>query len=98
MSLVSTLNDQEREDILQTSSKTVTKTRVRKNGVYQTSGEPLSKEALYRAKLKYGFYESPATKVSTGVVEPKIASDIAANYANDNKVTITAYKLSLIHI
>lgn len=92
MSLVSTLNDQEREDILQTSSKTVTKTRVRKNGVYQTSGEPLSKEALYRAKLKYGFYESPATKVSTGVVEPKIASDIAANYANDNKVTITAYK------
>ncbi|QLG72193.1 hypothetical protein HG535_0C05470 [Zygotorulaspora mrakii] len=92
MSLVSTVNDQERNEILLAGAKTGSSIRDRKGGVYQTSGEPLSKEALYRAKLKYGVYESPATKTSTGVVEPRMASDIAANLANDNKVVITAYK------
>lgn len=62
------------------------------SSVYQTSGEPLSKEALYRAKLKYGVYQSPATNVSLGVPQPKVASDIAANVANENKITINAYK------
>lgn len=99
MSLVSTVNDQERDDILYSTKVTTVKSTVKKSSsrghgpsVYQTSGEPLSKEALYRAKLKYGVYQSPATQISTGVSEPKVASDIAANLANDNKTTIEAYK------
>lgn len=95
MSLVSAVKDQDRDELLNGShpAGTVKKTTIRSSSsVYQTSGEPLSKEALYRAKLKYGVYQSPATKTSTGVSEPKVASDIAANLANDNKTTINAYK------
>ncbi|EDO14364.1 hypothetical protein Kpol_181p4, partial [Vanderwaltozyma polyspora DSM 70294] len=63
--------------------------------VYQTSGEPLSKEALYHAKLKYGVYQSPATGNSAGVPNVKYASDSAAQIANDTKFTIEAYKRSI---
>lgn len=99
MSLISTVNDQGSDDILYSSKVTTAKSTVKKSSarghgssVYQTSGEPLSKEALYRAKLKYGVYQSPATQVSAGVSEPKVASDIAANLANENRTTIEAYK------
>lgn len=60
--------------------------------VYQRSGKPLSREALYRAKLKYGVYQSPAQGLKAGVVDSKQASDAAANIANKNKTTIEAYK------
>lgn len=63
-----------------------------RDSVYQTSGKPLSKEALYRAKLKYGVFQSPAKGSGTGVVDSKTASDTAANLANNNKTTIEAYK------
>lgn len=94
MSLVSAVKDQDRDDVLNGGrSGTIKKTTVTKvSSVYQTSGEPLSKEALYRAKLKYGVYQSPATKTNTGVAQPKVASDIAANLANENRITINAYK------
>ncbi|CDO95402.1 unnamed protein product [Kluyveromyces dobzhanskii CBS 2104] len=62
------------------------------SSVYQTSGKPLSKEALYRAKLKYGVYQSPGQTLPSGVVNGKHASDAAANLANSNKTTIEAYK------
>lgn len=92
MSLVSAVKDQDRNDVLHdTNSLKKSSSRV-SSSVYQTSGEPLSKEALYRAKLKYGVYQSPATTTSTGVSQPKVASDIAANLANDRKITINAYK------
>lgn len=84
MSLVSAVKDRDEE--VRKSSKSSG------SSVYQTSGEPLSKEALYRAKLKYGVYQSPATRASVGVAQPKLASDIAANVANENKITINAYK------
>lgn len=95
MSLVSAVRDQDRNELLNggDTAGNVKRTSVRSStSVYQTSGEPLSKEALYRAKLKYGVYQSPATKTTTGVPEPKAASDKAANLANDNRITINAYK------
>lgn len=61
--------------------------------VYHRNGDAqLSKEALYRAKVKYGIYQSPARSFTTGLAEPKVASDVAANLANDKKYTIEAYK------
>lgn len=64
------------------------------SSVYQTSGEPLSKEALYRAKLKYGVYQSPSSGISIGVHDAKQASGSAAQTANGNekKLTVEAYK------
>lgn len=82
MSLVSAVVD---DDNVSTTTST-------RNSVYQTTGKPLSKEALYRAKLKYGVYQSPARQTTTGVSDVKVASDVAANLANSNKVTIEAYK------
>lgn len=105
MSLVSTVNDEERTDLLgngngsvvetvdTTEEKPITTKSVRGFSVYHKGGgAQLSKEALYRAKVKYGMYQSPAKSFTTGVTEPKIASDVAANLANDNKTTIEAYK------
>ncbi|AQZ18512.1 YKL050C and EIS1 (YMR031C) [Zygosaccharomyces parabailii] len=66
---------------------------VRGYAIYHTGeGAQLSKGALYRAKVKYGIYQSPALARSTGVAEPRVASDAAANHANGNKTTIEAYK------
>lgn len=62
------------------------------SSVYQSAGKPLSKEALYRAKLKYGVFQSPAQSLKAGVVNGKDASDTAANLATSNKTTIEAYK------
>ncbi|CAR28316.1 hypothetical protein ZYGR_0R00500 [Zygosaccharomyces rouxii] len=110
MSLVSTVNDAERTDLLNSSGnrngpvvETVTTTAVEEKPIttksvrgfsvyHKGGGAQLSKEALYRAKVKYGIYQSPARSFSTGVAEPKVASDVAANLANDNKTTIEAYK------
>ncbi|GCE97412.1 eisosome assembly protein [Zygosaccharomyces mellis] len=108
MSLVSTVNDEERTDVLNSSDnangtvvesltatqeKPITTKSVRGFSVYHKGGgAQLSKEALYRAKVKYGIYQSPARSFTTGVAEPKVASDVAANLANDNKSTIEAYK------
>ncbi|QLQ80157.1 hypothetical protein HG537_0D01580 [Torulaspora globosa] len=91
MSLVSAVKERDSYGELRDDHEVKRETKI-SSSVYQTSGEPLSKEALYRAKLKYGVYQSPATKVSVGVPEAKVASDIAANLANENKITINAYK------
>ncbi|CAB4256918.1 similar to Saccharomyces cerevisiae YMR031C EIS1 Component of the eisosome that is required for proper eisosome assembly [Maudiozyma barnettii] len=93
MSLVSAVTDKERTS--QTTTKNGTKhekVNKRSGAVYQTTGEPLSREALYRAKMKYGYYKSPANKPSVGVKDTAKASDSAAVLAASNRQTIDAYK------
>lgn len=63
-----------------------------KYNVYQTDGKPLSTEAIYRAKLKYGIYNNPA-KVSLGV-DPS-ASDTAAVLAANTDLSISGYSKEL---
>lgn len=63
-----------------------------KFSVYQTDGKPLSTEAIYRAKMKYGVYNNPA-KVSLGV-DPS-ASDTAAILAANTDLSIHAYHKDL---
>lgn len=63
-----------------------------KYSVYQTDGKPLSTEAIYRAKMKYGVYNNPA-KVSLGV-DPS-ASDTAAILAANTDLSIHAYHKDL---
>ena len=63
-----------------------------KKSVYKPNGQPLSKEALYRAQLKYGTYKSPARGGNLGVQDSKTASDKAATTANSNKKAVEAYK------
>jgi hypothetical protein len=63
-----------------------------KYNVYQTDGKPLSEEAIYRAKLKYGIYNNPA-KVTLGV-DPS-ASDTAAVLAANTDLSIHAYSKEL---
>lgn len=71
----------------------ITTRTVRGFAIYHKGdGAQLSKGALYRAKVKYGIYQSPARSHSTGVAEPQAASDAAANHATGNKTTIEAYK------
>lgn len=59
--------------------------------IYQTSGEPLSKEALYRAKMKYGYYQSPATNYTIGVSDARSSADAAASLADLTHVTTPTY-------
>lgn len=63
-----------------------------KFSVYQTDGKPLSTEAIYRAKMKYGIYNNPA-KVSLGVDQS--ASDTAAILAANTDLSIHAYHKDL---
>ncbi|AGO10533.1 AaceriABR081Cp [[Ashbya] aceris (nom. inval.)] len=63
-----------------------------KKSVYKPNGQPLSKEALYRAQLKYGTYKSPARGGNLGVQDSKAASDKAATTANSNKKEVETYK------
>lgn len=63
-----------------------------KYNVYQTDGKPLSTEAIYRAKLKYGVYTNPA-KISLGV-DPS-ASDTAAILAANTDLSIHPYARGL---
>lgn len=60
--------------------------------VYQTDGKPLSEEAIYKAKLKYGIFNNPA-KVSLGV-DPS-ASDTAAVLATNTDLSIHPYSKEL---
>lgn len=60
--------------------------------VYQTDGKPLSSEAIYRAKLKYGIYNNPA-RVNLGV-DPS-ASDTAAVLAANTDLSIHGYSKDL---
>ncbi|CCD23173.1 Eis1p NDAI_0B01390 [Naumovozyma dairenensis CBS 421] len=60
----------------------------KRSSIYQTAGEPLSREALYRARLKYGYYQSPAKQSNLGVSNAKLASDTAAYLANENTKSI----------
>lgn len=94
MSLVSAVTDKERVSQSTTATATTKQEKnAKKNGaVYQTKGEPLSREALYRAKMKYGYYKSPANKPSVGVKDTAKASDSAAVLAASNRQTIEAYK------
>ncbi|KAG0660728.1 Eisosome assembly protein [Maudiozyma exigua] len=93
MSLVSAITDKER--VSQSTNNTTKQEKNAKKSstaVYQTKGEPLSREALYRAKMKYGYYKSPANKPSVGVKDTSKASDSAAVLAASNRQTIEAYK------
>ncbi|AET38051.1 uncharacterized protein Ecym_2309 [Eremothecium cymbalariae DBVPG len=63
-----------------------------RRSVYQKDGKPLSKEALYRSKLKYGVFQSPARGSKIGVSDSKVASDAAAHRASSNKTSIESYK------
>ena len=67
------------------------------SSVYHTSDEPLSKEALYRAKLKYGVYESPAKGPSSShpISSRTAAANAASSTVGDNnreKAVVDAYK------
>lgn len=73
------------------STAEYTKTR---GSVYQTNGKPLSKEALYKAKLKYGVYQSPSAQ-SVGVPNSNSASDTAALLASSTDLKIEPYKRSV---
>lgn len=48
---------------------------------YTRAGDQLSKEAIYTAKLKYGYYESPANKPTVGFPNANTAAGKAAIYA-----------------
>ncbi|SCV05691.1 LANO_0H13058g1_1 [Lachancea nothofagi CBS 11611] len=90
MSLISAAAD------INDSSSTASNGSTRQSQVYRKDGKPLSKEALYRAKQKYGVYQSPARSTGTGVSDAKMASDVAANLANNNRTTIEAYKRLMV--
>lgn len=62
-----------------------------RTSAYQTEGKPLSKEALYKAKLRYGIYQSPSAK-SIGVPNSASASDTAALLAASTDLTVDTYK------
>ncbi|AJS89841.1 BBM_1a_G0040490.mRNA.1.CDS.1 [Saccharomyces cerevisiae] len=110
MSLISAVEDRDIHNIGKTSgggsrTSSITSSKkslkhgsksLRKPKVYQTTGEPLSREALYKAKLKYGVYQSPAQSYSIGVSDAHAASDKAANLAHDNQTTVEAYKRMFI--
>lgn len=66
----------------------------RTSSVYQTNGKPLSPEALYKAKLKYGIYHNPTTQ-SIGVPSSSGASDTAALLATSTDLSIEPYKRQL---
>ncbi|GME83531.1 unnamed protein product [Ambrosiozyma monospora] len=66
--------------------------RSTRQSVYQTNGRPLSEEAIYKAKLKYGVYKNPA-KVNLGV--DASASDTAALLASASDLSIHPYKREL---
>ncbi|SCU81764.1 LAFA_0C07030g1_1 [Lachancea sp. 'fantastica'] len=86
MSLISAAAD------LNDTSSTTSAGSARESKVYRKNGKALSKEAIYRAKQKYGVYQSPARSTGSGVTDAKQASDTAANLANNNRTTIEAYK------
>ena len=50
--------------------------------VYHNAGEPLSKEALFRARMKYGYYQSPATNSTLGGFDSRMSADVAASLAD----------------
>jgi hypothetical protein len=73
------------------NSEYTTKSR---SSVYQTNGKPLSKEALYRAKQKYGIFVSPSAK-SIGVPNSESASDTAALLASSTDLKVEPYKRNI---
>ena len=73
-------------------SLTSNKSNVSKYSVYQTNDKPLSNEAIYRAKMKYGIFNNPA-RVSIGV-DPS-ASDTAAVLAANTDLSINSYSKEL---
>ncbi|OWB76410.1 hypothetical protein B5S32_g561 [[Candida] boidinii] len=69
-----------------------TSTTRHSQSVYQTDGRPLSEEAIYKAKVKYGVYQNPS-KQSLGV-DPS-ASDTAALLAASTNLEIHPYRREL---
>lgn len=59
--------------------------------VYHNAGEPLSKEALFRARMKYGYFQSPATNSTIGVSDSKTSADVAASLADLTHVNTPTY-------
>lgn len=63
-----------------------------RSSVYQTDlSKPLSKEAMYKAQLKYGIYQSPS-QPTLGVSSSANASDTAALLAASTDLSIKPYK------
>ncbi|CCK73079.1 Eis1p KNAG_0M02260 [Huiozyma naganishii CBS 8797] len=67
----------------------------RRSPVYRPTGTQLSKEALYRAKLKYGVYQSPATQYTVGVTDVRASADTAAVLASGSHVNMETYERKL---
>ncbi|KAH3673190.1 hypothetical protein WICMUC_003808 [Wickerhamomyces mucosus] len=66
-----------------------------RSSVYQTDlDKPLSPEALYKAKLKYGIYQSPS-RASIGVPSSSNASDTAALLAASTDLTVKPYQRTI---
>lgn len=63
-----------------------------RSSVYQTNGKPLSEEAIYKAKLKYGVYNKPGAPM-VGVANS--ASDSAALLATQTDLSVHPYKRDL---
>ncbi|CCK71475.1 uncharacterized protein KNAG_0H00590 [Huiozyma naganishii CBS 8797] len=59
---------------------------------YQKPGAPLSKEALYKVKMKYGVYDSPATKRNSGGLDSFPSVGYAANSAVQDSVMMGRYE------
>lgn len=73
------------------TTTTTTTTQASMGKIYHTEGEPLSKEALYRAKMKYGQYQSPANNYTIGVSNAKLSADAAASLADSSHVNVPTY-------
>ncbi|KAK5782106.1 hypothetical protein RI543_000428 [Arxiozyma heterogenica] len=97
MSLVSALSERIKVDNNNTTSRSVSvnsradSRNSRVPSVYQNAGEPLSKEALFRARMKYGYYQSPTTNSTLGVSDPRLSADVAASLADLTHVNMPTY-------
>ncbi|VEU22797.1 DEKNAAC103883 [Brettanomyces naardenensis] len=63
-----------------------------RRSVYQTNGRPLSEEAIYKAKQKYGYYQG-ASRSNPGV--DSYASDTAALLAASSDLSVHPYERQL---
>ncbi|ODV93673.1 hypothetical protein PACTADRAFT_18315 [Pachysolen tannophilus NRRL Y-2460] len=85
-----TFQEQERFDSF--TSNRSSNINVSRSSVYQTNGRPLSEEAIYKAKLKYGVYNKPGAP-TVGV--DYSASDSAALLAVSSDLSVHPYKRDL---
>lgn len=93
MSLISAVDDDKTSpQPPQVAVGSVSKTTKKKKH-YLEDGKPMSKEAMWRAKMKYGVYSSPISGgAGLGVPDYKLATNKAANFANENQTSVETYK------